>query len=267
MGRVRRAKQLRRGPTDSAPGARAGRRKAYAGKTSDARRRRQRMWWVSGAVVAAAAFAVAISVGIPGPGGGPPRPKLASLASLGHLVPPSSPGSLGPEGVPIPQAPPLVGTGNDARGRTVDGIQCNTSEQPLFHVHTHLTIFVDGAARQIPDGIGIVPPRQVQQTSQGPFVKGGTCFYWLHTHAPDGIIHIESPVQQTYTLGDFFDIWGQPLGPTQVGPATGRVTAFYDGKVYVGNPRNIPIGNHVQIQLDIGSPLIAPESIRFPSGL
>ncbi len=225
------------------------------------------MWWVFGAVIAAAAFTVAIRVGLPGPGSSPPRPKLVSLASLGHLVAPGSPGSLGPEGIPVPPAPPLASTVNDARGQTVDGIQCNRSEQPLFHVHTHLTIFVDGAARQIPDGVGIVPPLQVQPTSEGPFVTGGTCFYWLHTHAPDGIIHIESPVQQTYTLGDFFDIWGQPLSPTRVGPAIGRVTAFYDGKVYVGNPRDIPIGNHIQIQLDIGTPLVAPELIRFPSAL
>jgi len=40
---------------------------------------------------------------------------------------------------------------------------------------------------------------------------------WLHTHAADGIIHTESPVERTYTLGDFFDIWGQPLGRHQVG--------------------------------------------------
>lgn len=39
-------------------------------------------------------------------------------------------------------------------------------------------------------------------------------------------------MQRAYTLGDFFAVWGQPLGPDQVGPVTGNVTAFYDGKVY-----------------------------------
>ena len=29
---------------------------------------------------------------------------------------------------------------------------------------------------------------------------------WLHTHAADGIVHIESPVDRTYTLGNFFDV-------------------------------------------------------------
>jgi hypothetical protein len=149
----------------------------------------------------------------------------------------------------------------------VDGIQCNTSEQTIFHVHTHLTIFVDGVARQIPYGIGITPPRRAQRTPEGVFLTGGTCFYWLHTHAADGIIHIESPVQRSYTLGNFFDLWGQPLSRDRVGPAKGKVTAFFNGKVYLGNPRQLPLGNHTQIQLDVGAPLVAPESITFGSGL
>ncbi len=127
-------------------------------------------------------------------------------------------------------------------------------------------MFVDGAARQIPYGIGITNP-QLQSSPQGLFVGGGTCFYWLHTHAADGIIHIESPVQRTYTLGDFFDIWGQPLSATQVGPERGRVTAIYDGRLYLGDPRNIPLQAHAQIQLEVGRPLIAPVTISFLNGL
>jgi hypothetical protein len=109
-----------------------------------------------------------------------------------------------------------------------------------------------------------VPGAQAQQTPNGPFIAAGTCFYWLHTHAPDGIIHIESPVQRIYTLGEFFDEWGQPLGPAQVGPVTGRVVALYDGKVYQGNPRDIPLTAHAQIQLDVGTPLIGPAAGDLP---
>jgi hypothetical protein len=90
---------------------------------------------------------------------------------------------------------------------------------------------------------------------------------WLHTHSADGIIHTESPIQRTYTLGDFFDIWGQPLGRAQVGPAHGAVAALFNGRVFTGNPRQIPLLAHVQIQLDVGRPLIAPEHITFPKGL
>jgi hypothetical protein len=168
--------------------------------------------------------------------------------------------------VPVPAGPALASTATAATGQPVDGISCETSEQTLFHIHAHLTIFVNGSARQVPAAIGI-PGAQAQNTAQGPFIASGTCFYWLHTHAADGIIHIESPVQRTYTLGNFFDIWGQPLGTDRVGPATGHVVAIYNGQVYRGNPRDIPLTAHAQIQLQVGTPLVAPDQISWPSGL
>ena len=149
----------------------------------------------------------------------------------------------------------------------MDGIQCQRSEQVLFHIHARLTVYVDGKARQVPYGIGIAPPRQVQGTPQGAFVVGGSCFAWLHTHAADGIVHIESPVQRTFTLGNFFDIWKQPLMRDRVGPATGHVTALFDGKVWTGSPRAIPLEAHAQIQLEVGRPLVAPVEIRSWNGL
>jgi hypothetical protein len=52
-----------------------------------------------------------------------------------------------------------------------------------------------------------------------------------------------------------------------VGPAKGHVTVIYNGKLYHGNPRDVPIRAHAQIQLQVGTPLVAPESITWPSGL
>ena len=130
-----------------------------------------------------------------------------------------------------------------------------------------MTVFVDGVPRRIPYGVGIAPPLEVEPTVRGPFTLGGTAFFWLHTHAADGIVHIESPIERTYTLGNFFDIWNEPLGPEQVGPATGQVTAFFNGRHYLGNPRDIPLNAHAQIQLEVGTPLVAPISITFPNGL
>jgi hypothetical protein len=130
------------------------------------------------------------------------------------------------------------------------------------HIHTHLTIFVNGQQRAVPAAIGI-PGAVAQQTNAGPFIDSGTCFYFLHTHAADGIIHIESPVQRTYTLGEFFDEWGQTLGPDQAGPAKGKVTVLVNGKVFKGNPRNAPLGSHENLQLEVGTPLIAPETINW----
>jgi hypothetical protein len=170
--------------------------------------------------------------------------------------------------VPIPQAPAFAATRRVlAVGERIDGIACQASEQVLFHIHAHLTIYVRGAARQVPAGIGIAPPYEVAATPQGVFVTGASCFMWLHTHAADGIIHTESPVERTYTLGEFFDIWGEPLTRTQVGPAHGRVTALVNGRAFTGTPRAIPLLAHAQIQLDVGLPLVKPEQIAFPKGL
>jgi len=242
---------------------------------TEAARRKRRLTLAGGAATAIVVAAVVVVVAIVSGGsstaqrlskqGSAPQLKLSSLSSLGSLQPPP-PASLGPEGIPLPNAPALAGTGSIASGETVDGIQCQGSEQTLFHIHAHLTIFVDGAARQVPYGIGIPSP-QVQNTAQGAFVAGGSCLYWLHGHAADGIIHIESPIQRTFTLGEFFDLWGQPLGPSQVGPAHGPVTAIYNGKLYDGNPRDIPLNAHAQIQLDVGRPLVGPVTITFANGL
>jgi len=227
----------------------------------EARRRRRRNW-MAGIGVAAAVAIVAVGIALvvtPGgsaPAGGTPKLKLAALSTLGKLTPAPPAGPSGPEGVPVPSAAPLASIATDATGQDVDGISCQASEQSIFHIHAHLTIFVNGSARQVPADIGI--PAHAQN---------GPCLYWLHAHAPDGVIHIESPVRRTYTLGDFFDEWGQPLGPHQVGPATGPVIAIYNGQRYEGNPRDIPLNAHAQIQLEVGKPLVAPVSITFPSSI
>ena len=182
---------------------------------------------------------------------------VAPLSTLGKLEPAPPLGPPGPEGPPIENGPNLAPAGSPSPGQSVDGISCESSEQVAFHIHTRLTVFVNGKSRTVPYGIGIADP-QLQPGLGVPFVAGGACFSWLHTHAADGIIHIESPRQRSFTIGNFFDIWGQPLSRTQVGPAKGKVTAFYNGKVWLGDPRDIPLGSHTQIQLQVGQPLVAP---------
>ncbi len=236
----------------------------------EARRARQRrlFTWLGAAFLAMAATAAIVFAVVSGTGGkngttgSHPALKLGPLSTLGNLRPAPSPGANGFEGVPIPPGTPLAGTSSGATGRAVDGIRCQTNEQLLFHIHSHLTIFVNGAQRQVADGVGIPGSRVVNSALQG-----GTCLYWLHTHAPDGIIHVESPKHRTFTLGDFFDEWGQPLGPSVLGPVQGHVVAIYNGKLYEGNPRDIPLNAHAQIQLEVGKPLVAPERITFPGNL
>jgi hypothetical protein len=215
----------------------------------------------SGGKSTAAIAAAAIAVGV----GGSKLP-LKPLSTLGRLEPAQVTQSLGPEGIPIPAAKVLAPPGPDF-GVTVDGVRCGATEQVAYHIHARLSIFGLGKPRQVPLGIGIVPPRELQGTPVGPFVVGGRCFYWLHTHASDGIIHIESPTKRTYTLGNFFDVWGQPLSAKRVGPLRGKVTAIFNGKVFAGNPRNIPLEAHAQIQLEVGKPLVVPLHIANWNGL
>ena len=252
--------------------ARSARLAQEAEAAAAARRKRQLMVGAGGATPIVAAIVVA-AILVLSPGNtsqaarrlraarSTPELRTTSIASLGKLRAASAPTALGPEGIPLANGPVLAGTGQMASGSAVDGIGCLNQEQTLFHIHAHLTIFVAGHARSVPYGIGITKP-ELQSTPAGAFVGGGSCFYFLHTHASDGIIHVESPVQRTYTLGDFFDIWGQRLGRRRVGPTTGPVTAFYDGRLYLGDPRNIPLNRHAQIQLDVGRPLIAPARLR-----
>jgi hypothetical protein len=165
----------------------------------------------------------------------------------------------------------LARTNTGLTGQTVDGVSSNDMEQVAFHIHAHLAIFVNGTQKLVPYGIGIVAPYQLQTIPAGEpaagtaFVGGGSKFYWLHTHDETGVIHIESPAQKTYTLGQFFDEWGQQLGPNQVGPSSGKVTAYVNGKAFTGNPRDIPLDAHSVIQLDLGKD-VAPQPFTFPSG-
>jgi hypothetical protein len=247
----------------------ARRRAVEQARLAQQRRKRRRLAAWGGAAVIVAGAGLGIGLGVSGSGAaavsgsGAALPgTYVSLSSLGTLAAAPSPGAMGPENVPIPAATALAGTSSATTGQTIDGIGCNTSEQTLFHIHTHLTIFVNGQQRQVPAGIGI-PGAVTTQTQAGPFIESGSCFYWLHTHAADGIIHIESPVQRSYTLGEFFDEWGQPLGPDQVGSSHGKVTAIVNGKVFTGNPRDVPLGSHENLQLEVGTPLVAPETIDW----
>ena len=137
-------------------------------------------------------------------------------------------------------------------GERIDGITCDAAEGVALHIHPHLTIFDHGNPVTIPEDVG----RPV----------AGTCLYWLHTHTPDGIIHVESPSAREFTLGEFFDIWGQPLGRANVAgakPRSGeRVKVFVDGDPYGGDPRKIEFAQHLDIAILVGPPYRRPPPFK-----
>ena len=170
--------------------------------------------------------------------------------------------TLGPEGIPLEAGAPLAPASTTTPGATVDGVQCAPIEQLAYHIHSHLQVYADGQPRALPAAIGLLGP-VAQQTPYGPFYGAQQCYYWLHTHTSDGIIHIESPTARIYTLGNFFDEWRQPLSRTQVASVKGKVTAYLNGKAWTKDPRTIPLLPHGVIQLDVGTPTVPPKPVSF----
>lgn len=178
-------------------------------------------------------------------------------------------GPVGPEGVALENGPVLATAAAVPQAQGTKAIVgCGATEQLATHIHAHLAVFVDGGVRAIPPGVGMLGQVQLQSTPKGKFATGSSiCLYWLHTHAQDGIIHVEAPAGRTFVLGQFFAVWGQPLGSDQVGPATGPVTAYVNGQRWTQNIADIPLTSHGTIQLDVGTPVVGPRSVSFPSSL
>ncbi len=188
----------------------------------------------------------------------------SSSATAAGSASASAPAQVGFEGVPIEQGAEIAPASSTGTGK-IDGISCGATEQLAYHIHAHLALYVDGKLRALPGGIGI-PGSTSQPSQQGPVAAGGQCIYWLHTHAPDGVIHVESPTQRIYTLGNFFDEWHQPLNGHTVGTVIGAMNAIVDGKPWRGDVRQIPLVPHSVIQLNVGSPGVPFQSLSW-SGL
>lgn len=213
-------------------------------------RRRRRLGLLIGvAAVAAAALAVGL--------------VLATGGSSG------SPGSVGPEGVVLEKGPVLAPAGAaPVADSSRFGVGCGATEQTTEHIHSHLAVYVSGRLRPVPAAVGMAGQVQMESSPKGSFAAGSSqCLYWLHTHAADGIIHIEAPAARDFVLGQFFSVWNQPLSNTQVGPAKGNVVAFVNGQRWNGPVSEIPLASHEAIQLDVGTPVVPFKPVSFPSSL
>ncbi len=138
----------------------------------------------------------------------------------------------------------------------VDGIYCDALEQTAYHIHAHLTIYINGQQVAIPQAIGIASDQ--------------SCFYWLHTHTSDGVIHIEFPKQGNPTLGNFLDIWEQSFNSlgfqNELASSTGW-TVYVDGKKVTDNFNQLVLQPHQVITIAYNSPNITPDtSFNWPAG-
>jgi hypothetical protein len=140
------------------------------------------------------------------------------------------------------------------------GLPALASEGTKLHFHAHLDVYVGGEHITIPAGIGIGP-------------RNG--FYSpLHTHDTSGILHVESATRRSFTLGQFFGVWGVRLTARCIDGHCSRgnrtLEAFVDGRA-AGNPVDIELRPHAEIVLALGTraqrPKPIPSSYAFPYGL
>jgi hypothetical protein len=143
-----------------------------------------------------------------------------------------------------------------AAGLPVDGISCDAQEGSRIHIHQHLLILDHGKQVNIPPNVG--QP------------AGKRCIYWLHTHTPDGIIHIEAPKDRSFTLGDFFKVWAEPLSLTEASTAKAakgeKIKVYVDGKPFTGDPKSIKLAVHTDIVIEVGAPFTAPPKFTAWNG-
>ncbi|MDC8451577.1 MAG: hypothetical protein LV477_01560 [Candidatus Nitrosotalea sp.] len=133
---------------------------------------------------------------------------------------------------------------------TIDGIECNTNEFATLHIHAHLDFYVNGNHLTVPERIGIV---------------NNKCLYWLHTHDSSGVIHIESPKSQEFTLGQFIDIW-KATGDFPIYGATAKI--FVNGQSVKTGLNDTTINKHDEITLVYGNvPPAIPSFYQFDPGV
>jgi hypothetical protein len=148
-------------------------------------------------------------------------------------------------------------TTTGGQGAVVDGFTCADPIE-TFHIHAHLSVFLNGDQLIVPDHVGIPSP------------GGKECTYSIHTHDGSGEIHIEAAAPGTFTLGNFFHIWGQPLDRTNIAGIVGLPITVYildEGNTaateYTGDLTSIDLPAHRQITIQIGTAIKAIPTYDF----
>ncbi len=107
---------------------------------------------------------------------------------------------------------------NSPAGDRVPCADPATPQALVMHIHPELTIIANGGQITIPDNVGL----------------SNTCHRYIHTHEDLPLIHVESPVERDYTLGDFFWVWGEEFNRNQIMDYTAnnyhKIVMTVDGK-------------------------------------
>jgi hypothetical protein len=112
-------------------------------------------------------------------------------------------------------------------------------------VRAHLEIFADRQVVIVPGGIGVSGGRT-------EFYGAVTDALWTApawTLQPGGVIQLTRPGMR---LGEFFAIWGRPLGHDRLLDWTGEVRAWVNGFERRGDPAAIELRDRDQVVVQIG---------------
>jgi hypothetical protein len=159
------------------------------------------------------------------------------LSALASPLP--TPIGIGPR-FHLDAVPPAV-----RRSAPIGRLECRrgTGAQTVAHIE----LFALRRVLILPAGIG---------TSPRP------CSYAVRTREPTGVV--EFVPRTDLTLGDLFDVWGQPLALTRLAGFRGEVRVYVAGRRRRGDPRSVPLTAHAQIVLEVGG-YVPPHSFYlFP---
>jgi hypothetical protein len=142
-------------------------------------------------------------------------------------------------------APPWNAPGNPTARAKMAGLTMLSAEGTVEHIHSHLSVSVNGRAITVPALLGVD--------------EAANAISPLHTHDSTGIVHVESPVKATFTLGQLFTEWDVDFDATHLGSYTDSggtaITTFVGGKKFTGNPASIALVDHEDIDI-----VVAPSS-------
>ena len=183
----------------------------------------------------------------------PPAPAAAAVSASINADASALPGMQTSEA----PWPPQISQLQDRLGMM--GLPALRREGTELHIHQHLDLFINGKTVSVPPMVGI--------NMVAGFIAP------VHTHDGSGVIHIESPIVNRYTLGQFFDIWGVRLTPTCLGAYcnTGDklLRIFVNGAAVTSNPREIELVNDQEIVVTYGAeselPKPMPSTFKGPT--
>jgi hypothetical protein len=149
--------------------------------------------------------------------------------------------------------------GLDARAKPID-VKILPSEGVTLHIHQHLDIYVNGKHVTVPALIGIKRKGNGYELAE------------LHTHATDGVIHLESERTQSFSLGQFLGVWGLYFSKNCIGnlcSPPGNFAVYVNGDKIpaTADPVRLVLQAHDEIAIVYGKPPShIPSSYNFPAG-